>query len=117
MALPARQPARLTVTVCAMAKRPAKRQGDGFRQYAVVGAEHRLLEIAGEAARIFAAFPELRDPGRGFMALGGAGSRKSGGRKTAGGPEPRKRRTMSAAARKKISQAQKARWARHRAGK
>ena len=95
-----------------MAKRQSRRQGEGLREYAVVGAEHRLLEIAEEAARIFAVFPELRDPGRGFMALGGSDSGR--GRKGSGG---RKKRTMSAAARKRISQAQKARWARQRAGK
>jgi hypothetical protein len=97
-----------------MAKRQSRRQSEGLREYAVVGAEHRLLEIAEEAARIFAVFPELRDPGRGFMALGGSDSGR--GRKGAG-TGGRKKRTMSAAARKRISQAQKARWARQRAGK
>jgi hypothetical protein len=84
----------------------AKRQSDlGLRQYAVMGAEQRLLQIAEEAARIFTAFPELRD--RGFMAPGadrGEGSRPKGRR-------VRRRGTISAEGRRRISEAQKARWA------
>ena len=88
----------------------AKRQKDNLRRYAVVGAEQRLLELAEEAAGIFAIFPELRAPGRGFMAGGRGGS-------AAGtvAPRRRRRRKMSAEARKRISDAQKARWARQRA--
>ena len=91
----------------------AKRQGNNLRRYAVVGAEQRLLELAEEAAGIFAMFPELRAPGRGFMA-GGQGRR---GRRAAAGAAPRRRRRrkMSAEARKRISDAQKARWARQKA--
>jgi hypothetical protein len=89
----------------------AKRQGSNLRRYAVVGAEQRLLELAEEAAAIFAIFPELRAPGRGFMA-GGPGGR---GRQAAGTAAPRRRRKMSAEARKRISDAQKARWARQKA--
>ena len=92
----------------------AKRQGNNLRRYAVVGAEQRLLELAQEAAGIFAMFPELRARGRGFMAEGQV--RRSAGQ-TAGdaAPRPRRRRKMSAEARKRISDAQKARWARQRA--
>ena len=92
----------------------AKRQGNNLRRYAVVGAEQRLLELAEEAAGIFAMFPELRAPGRGFMAAG----RRSSGRQpaqTTASPR-RRRRKMSAEARKRISDAQKARWARQKAG-
>jgi hypothetical protein len=90
----------------------AKRQGNNLRRYAVVGAEQRLLELAEEAAGIFAMFPELRAPGRGFMS-GGLGGRT---RQTAGTAKPpRRRRKMSAEARKRISDAQKARWARQKA--
>ena len=90
----------------------AKRLGDDVRRYAVVGAEQRLLELAEEAAQIFAIFPELRAPGRGFMA-------SRGGKSGSSGPAPkqngrRRRRTMSADARKRISEAQKARWARQK---
>ena len=90
----------------------AKRQKDNLRRYAVVGAEQRLLELAEEAAGIFAIFPELRAPGRGFMARGLEGR----ARPSAGTAAPRRRRRkMSAEARKRISDAQKARWARQRA--
>jgi hypothetical protein len=79
-----------------------------LRGYAVRGAELRLLEVAEEAARIFAAFPELRGRGRGFDAVGrGSG----GGAPLAQAPRTRRKRKMSAAARKRISQAQKKRWA------
>ena len=93
----------------------AKRQGNNLRRYAVVGAEQRLLELAEEAAGIFAMFPELRAPGRGFMA-GGQGGRPGQAAGAPGAAVPRRRRRkMSAEARKRISDAQKARWARQRA--
>jgi len=76
-----------------------------LREWAVKGAEQRLVELADEARAIFAAFPELRTPGRGFDANRG----NSGG---AAQVKPRKRRgRMSAAARRKVSLAQKKRWA------
>jgi hypothetical protein len=92
----------------------AKRQGNNLRRYAVVGAEQRLLELAEEAAGIFAMFPEVRAPGRGFM----AGGRSGRTRQPAAQAAPRRRRRrrkMSAEARKRISDAQKARWARQKA--
>jgi hypothetical protein len=92
----------------------AKRQGNNLRRYAVVGAEQRLLELAEEAAGIFAMFPELRAPGRGFMA-GGQVRRGTGQAAGDAAPRRRRRRKMSAEARKRISDAQKARWARQRA--
>ena len=72
-----------------------------------MGAEQRLLQIAEEAARIFQTFPELRD--RGFMARGA----DSGGAENVQGRRPAKRRrgTISAEGRRRISEAQKARWA------
>jgi hypothetical protein len=79
-----------------------------LRAYAVRGAEQRLLEVAEEAARIFAAFPELRGRGRGFDAVGRLGASKATSAKT---QPTRRKRKMSAAARKRISQAQKKRWA------
>jgi hypothetical protein len=90
----------------------AKRQGNNLRRYAVVGAEQRLLELAKEAAGIFAMFPELRAPGRGFMAAARGGRT---GQPAAEGAPRRRRRKMSAEARKRISDAQKARWARQKA--
>jgi hypothetical protein len=92
----------------------AKRQGNNLRRYAVVGAEQRLLELAKEAAGIFAMFPELRAPGRGFMS-GGLAGKTGQAAAAAGAAVPRRRRKMSAEARKRISDAQKARWARQRA--
>jgi hypothetical protein len=92
----------------------AKQQNE-WRRYALVGAEQRLLEIAEEAAKIFRVFPELRARGRGFAALRGGGAPAA---EQTGGPgrkRRRRRRTMSAEARKRISDAQKARWAKHRA--
>lgn len=90
----------------------AKRLSNDLRRYAVVGAEQRLLELAEEAAQIFAIFPELRAPGRGFMATRGGTSADSGpGPKRKG---RRRRGTMSAEGRQRISDAQKARWARQK---
>ena len=37
-----------------------------LREWAVKGAEQRLVELAEEARAIFAAFPELREKGRGL---------------------------------------------------
>jgi hypothetical protein len=87
---------------------------EDVRRYAVVGAEQRLLEIAEEAARIFRVFPELRERGRGLDAVrDGRSEADTAGQK----PGRRRRRRMSAEARRKISQAQKARWARQKAGR
>jgi hypothetical protein len=93
----------------------AKRQKktNDLRRYAVVGAEQRLLELAEEAAAIFAIFPELRAPGRGFMAKGRGES--APGDADAAPTKRRRRRKMSAEARKRISDAQKARWAKQKA--
>jgi hypothetical protein len=95
----------------------AKRQRDDsdLRRWAVVGAEQRLLQIAEEAATIFHVFPELRE--RGFMAKGGRGGHLPGPFAEGGGKRTRRRRrTMSPEARKRISEAQKARWAKQKAG-
>ena len=89
----------------------AKRQANDLRRWAVIGAEQRLLAIAEEAAMIFRVFPELR--ARGFMAKGA-----TAGSNTSQQDRPvRRRRKMSAEARKRISDAQKARWAKVHAGK
>jgi hypothetical protein len=91
----------------------AKRDND-LRRYAVVGAEQRLLEIAEEAAHIFQTFPELRARGRGFDAVRGGRSNAEAQRLRTGAGRVRRRRKMSAEARKRISEAQKARWAKQR---
>jgi hypothetical protein len=77
----------------------AKRVSTGeLRNWARAGAKARIQELSAEIQRIKAAFPSE------------FGAR--GGQKTA-----RKKRRLSAAGRKAISDAAKARWARERAGK
>jgi len=68
-------------------------------QWARLGAEARLREIDEERATILAAFPELRRTAR--SARQGAGGRK--------------RRTMSAAARRRMSVGMRKYWAKRRA--
>lgn len=88
----------------------AKMKRQDMRRYAVAGAERRLMELGIEAAHIFRAFPELRGRGRGFDAVTAPDTGSTRNR-----PAPRRRaRTMSAEARQRISDAQKARWAKHR---
>jgi hypothetical protein len=80
-----------------------------LREWAVKGAEQRLVELAEEARTIFAAFPELRGRGRGFDF--------QGGRRVTTALVPGKRirkKKMSVAARQKIALAQKKRWAKWR---
>jgi hypothetical protein len=85
----------------------AKRIED-LRRYALVGAEQRLIQIGNEARAILQAFPELRARGRGFEAKASDAQ--------AGGTMRRRRRKMSAEARKRISEAQKFRWAKQKRG-
>ena len=70
------------------------------------------MQLAEEAAAIHRAFPELREGG--VKAQGG----RRGNRAAAENPfpGPRKRRKMSAAARKRIGDAQRTRWAKQKAG-
>ena len=79
-----------------------------LRKWAVSGAERRLVEIATEAAAIYKAFPELRD-----RRSGGAAETAAPARAAAKTP---RRRTLSAAGRKRISDAQKKRWAAKKKG-
>ena len=82
-----------------------------MRAWALKGAEQRLLEITEEARTIFATFPELRDQGSGFVsgAPGGSSAGRNEGKQSTA---PRRRkRTMSAEARKRIGDAQRKRWA------
>jgi len=86
------------------------KQGD-IRRWALLGARERLTQLSAEASEIYKAFPELRSHAIGFG--------KRAGRPVAaassvenGGASPR--RVLSADARKRISDAQKLRWARHR---
>jgi hypothetical protein len=85
-----------------------KRENLDIRKWAVLGAEQRLKEIDAEWAAIYQTLPELR-----------RAARRRAGHDAEGAPAralpKRKRRKMSAEARKRISDAQKARWARQRA--
>ena len=72
-----------------------------LREWAVKGAEQRLVELAEEARAIFAAFPELRGRGRGFEVGRG---RKANTASIV--PNKRRRKGMSATARRKIALAQ-----------
>jgi len=80
----------------------AKRAKSDIRRWALIGAEQRLQQLANEMAAIRAAFPELRRGRAGAAAVGGGGPRRG-------------RRRLSADARKRISDAQKRRWAKQRA--
>ena len=76
-----------------------------LRQWAVVGAERRLQEIAAEAAAIRQAFPELRD--RGHRAATATAVTTAKGRR-------RGRSNMSAAQRKAVSERMRKYWAARR---
>ena len=87
-----------------------------LREYAVIGAEARLLKIAEEAAGIYRAFPELR--GRQGSIRGAGGSAPAtGGEARTGRRRGKPRRTaMTAAERKAVSDRMKKYWAQRRAG-
>lgn len=82
-----------------------------LRTWAVKGAEQRLVEIAVEAKAIFAAFPELRAQGRGFDGGDAPGTAARRPAKRTNRPK----RIMSLEARKRIGDAQRARWAKQKA--
>jgi len=82
----------------------AKQQQSDIRRWALLGAEQRLVQLAVEAAAIHRAFPELRQ-------------RRAAGRVPTSAVRQvrrRRKRTMSAEGRRRISEAQKARWAKQR---
>lgn len=85
----------------------AKKQLDStLRSLALLGAEQRLRQLAEEAEALRRTFPELKMRGR-EMSVGAVPQIK----------RARKRRRLSAEARKRISDAQKARWAKRRASR
>src|SRR4051812_37475305 len=92
--------------------RRSELEGVDLRPWAVKGAEQRLVEIAKEAGDIFATFPELRRQGASFSVPASA---RRGPKKPTPSAAPRRRRKMSAAARKRIGDAQRARWAKQKA--
>ena len=77
------------------------------------GAEHRYEELKAEISALMKHFPHLG--GRKSAAGAASASRKAAVAAGPGESAPGKRRTMSAKARKAISAAQKARWAKQRA--
>jgi len=88
----------------------AKKTHNEMRKWALIGAEQRLVQLAEEVTAIHNAFPELRQGRRGRPAKAGAQAAESAAPK-------RRRRKMSAEARKRISEAQKARWAKQKSRK
>ena len=78
----------------------AKRNDESMR-YAAIGADARIKELQSEIDRIRTAFP----------------GESGGAAKSSSGDPRRKKRKLSAAGRKAISDAAKARWARVKAGK
>jgi hypothetical protein len=78
------------------------------------GAGHRLEELKAEIASLEKHFPHL---GRSRDQRGSRGAQSPAAAADAVPHLPRKRRKMSAAARKKISDAQKARWAKQKGKK
>ena len=93
----------------------AKRQSDDVRQWAALGAAQRLTQIHEEQAAIFRAFPELRRSDRAGSAISTSTESAAGGGTIARRGGRRRRRNLSPEARKRISDVQKARWAKFHA--
>jgi hypothetical protein len=83
------------------------RHSRSILEYAKKGATHRYQELKDEIASLLKAFPHLRYGSAVSPAMPDAVEE----------PKVRRRRKMSAAARKKISEAQKARWAKQKSKK
>jgi len=93
-----------------------------LRAWALVGAQQRLRELDQERAAIMSHFPQLRGTARNTRRRGPGRPPKVQDRNTAaleGAQEAtakrRRRRTMSAEARAKISAAQRLRWKKQKA--
>jgi hypothetical protein len=78
------------------------------------GAEHKYAELKAEIAALVKHFPHLTAGKGGIVSRGTAALAK--GRKAVTAELARPKRTMSAKARKAISDAQKRRWAKQKAG-
>jgi hypothetical protein len=74
------------------------------------GAEHRYEELKAEIAALVKHFPHVANR-TGRMVSRGAAALSKGAKVAMAELKPRKRRKLSAKARKAISNAQKARWA------
>lgn len=90
----------------------ATKQNVDILKWARLGAASRLRELDEERAAIIKAFPGLTSGSR-----SASGSNAVDGSGHVSALVVRKRRKMSAAARKRISDAQKKRWAAQKAGK
>ena len=90
----------------------AKRQND-LRRYALIGAGQELARLELQLQNILGQFPELRK-GRSAVAKGSRQATPAAGAGSGLRTKRRRRRTMSAEARKRISEAQKARWAKQK---
>src|SRR6185503_16244023 len=90
-----------------------------LREFAIIGAKTRVKELRDEIASIHRDFPELRASGGGVRSPFSNRPGQTEGVAPHGEERPgrRRRRRMSAAARKKISEAQKKRWAKVRTTK
>ena len=87
-----------------------------LHEYARIGAGVRLNELRAEVAAITKAFPDLADaPARRRQGRPPGRPKAAIAESTEPVAQKRKRRKMSAAGRKAISDAQKARWAKLRA--
>jgi hypothetical protein len=80
------------------------------------GAEHRYAELKAEVAALVKHFPHLAARKGGQVLHGSAGLAKAAGDLLIVAAGGRKRRKLSAKARKAMSMAQKARWAKVKAG-
>lgn len=87
----------------------AKSDQADLRRFALAGAEKRLDELKAETEQIFRMFPQLRGGRR--RAAANPGPADEGASRA----RRRRRRRISAEGRRRISEAQKARWARQRA--
>jgi antibiotic biosynthesis monooxygenase (ABM) superfamily enzyme len=74
------------------------------------GAQHRYEELQSELSSLMQQFPDLRGTAREIVKRG-----RRAVQAAAAELQPKKRRTMSAAARAKIALAQRARWAKRKA--
>jgi hypothetical protein len=80
-----------------------------LRHLARIGAEARLEALQREISAIYSMFPDLR------ARRSAPNPASEGVRQALQGAVTRRRPQLSAAARRRISEAQKARWAKHRA--
>ena len=94
----------------------ATKQTANILRWARLGAASRLRELDEERRAILKAFPGLTS-GSGPARRGVTARAVGVASGSASAPVARKRRKMSAAARKRISDAQKKRWAAQKAGK